>query len=90
MAPYTTNKAAIFFRSFSIDKNQRGKGYAKKVMDALPAYLSKQFPDIDEIYLTVNNDNIVAQALYKQANYENARTSTLAGRSVYILRRTIK
>lgn len=59
-------------------------------MDALPAYLSKQFPDIDEIYLTVNNDNIVAQALYKQANYENAGTSTLEGRSVYILRRTIK
>lgn len=90
VAPYTTNKVAIFFRSFSIDKNQRGKGYAKKVMDALPGYLSKQFPDIDEIYLTVNNDNIVAQALYKQANYENAGTSTLEGRSVYILRRTIK
>ncbi|WP_256121645.1 hypothetical protein [Staphylococcus saprophyticus] len=52
--------------------------------------MSKQFPDIDEIYLTVNNDNIVAQALYKQANYENAGTSTLEGRSVYILRRTIK
>lgn len=89
VTPYTENKDAIFFRSFSIDKKHRGKGYAKKVMTALPGYLSEQFPNINEIYLTVNNDNVIAQQLYEQCNYQYVGTSTLENRPVYILKQKI-
>lgn len=89
VAPYSNNKNAIFFRSFSIDSNYRGHGYGKQVIQSLPNYLRQYFPDVDEIYLTVNMDNEIAQKLYQQCRYQNVGTSKLEGRPVYILKQNL-
>lgn len=89
VAPYSNNKSAIFFRSFSIDSNYRGHGYGKQVIQSLPNYLRQYFPDVNEIYLTVNTDNEIAQKLYQQCCYQNVGTSQLEGRPVYVLKRKL-
>ncbi|PHK49017.1 GNAT family N-acetyltransferase [Staphylococcus edaphicus] len=90
VAPYSENKHAIFFRSFSIDVNYRGSGYGKQIIKALPNYLKINFPTIQEICLTVNDDNDIAQQLYKQCHYHIVGEATLENRPVYILKREIK
>ena len=58
------------FRSFSVDSQYRGFGYGKKVMQALPQYIKRYYPTINEIYLAVNTDNHLARKLYIQNHYE--------------------
>ena len=89
VAPYTDNPHAIFFRSFSIDVNERGHGYAKATIKQLPQYIHGHFSDINEVYLTVNDDNERAQQLYEQCDYQYVGESTAEGRPVYIMKREI-
>ncbi|MHC3759931.1 GNAT family N-acetyltransferase [Staphylococcus succinus] len=84
--PYTANPNAIFFRSFSIGVDYRGQGYGKQVIQQLPQYVKQYFPSINEIYLTVNDDNEKAQQLYKHCQYEYLGESLLEDRPVYIMR----
>ncbi|MCU5746992.1 GNAT family N-acetyltransferase [Staphylococcus sp. SQ8-PEA] len=86
---YTRNSHAIFFRSFSIDKRYRGKGLGKKVLRLLPQFIYQNFPRINEIYLTVNDDNEVAQKLYYQLKYERVGNVTVEGRPNYLMRKEI-
>ncbi len=53
------------------------------------SYLRQYFPDVNEIYLTVNTDNEIAQKLYQQCCYQNVGTSQLEGRPVYVLKRNL-
>ncbi|WP_436862195.1 GNAT family N-acetyltransferase [Staphylococcus caeli] len=85
VSPFSNNSNAIFFRSFSIDADSRGKGFGKQVIQALPDYIKQHFSHIDEIVLTVNTDNKIAHQLYQQCHYENIGETILEDRPVYIL-----
>lgn len=87
--PYTDNPNAIFFRSFSVDSEFRGRGVGKAVIENLPAYIADTFPTVDEIYLTVNTDNEVALQLYKKCDYCYVGDADLEGKPVHILKYTI-
>lgn len=63
------NPKAILMRAFSIDAKYQGKGYAKETLKLLPAYVSGSFPDVNEIILAVNEENIPAQHLYNKAGF---------------------
>lgn len=89
VAPYTENPKAIFFRSFSIDYKYRGMGYGKQVIQALPQYVMQNYPDINEIYLTVNTDNTKARTLYMQCRYQYIGDDLLEGRPVNILKKKL-
>ncbi|WP_251943509.1 MULTISPECIES: GNAT family N-acetyltransferase [Staphylococcus] len=90
VAPYTENPNAVFFRSFSIDNRYRGKGYGNIAMQCLSQFISDQMPKIDEIYLTVNDNNIGAQKLYERCYYQYVGEDELEGRPVYVMKQPIK
>lgn len=90
VAPYSWNENAIFFRSFSVDAHYRGRGYGKQIIEGLPGYIRQYFPHINEICLTVNDDNEVAQKLYQRFHYLHAGETLLEGRPVYIMKQQLQ
>lgn len=70
VAVYTTNQQAILLRTFSTDVRYQGRGYAKKVLLALPRFIQHQFPSCNEIILAVNHENIAAQKLYEATGFK--------------------
>ena len=69
VVPYSDNSYAILLRGFSTDDRHQGKGYAKKTLQLLPQLVKSEFPEINEIVLSVNVENIVAQSLYKKCGF---------------------
>ena len=67
--PYSDNQNAILVRAFSTDFRKQGKGYAKQALKLLPAFVKKNFPQVDEIVLAVNVKNVAAQELYKKCGF---------------------
>ena len=83
---YANNRNAVFFRSFSVDCRYRGRGIGKKTIQILPKYVKKNFPEVNEITLAVNTDNLKAIHLYCQAGYIHTYDSLLVGRPVHIMK----
>lgn len=66
---FTENDNAIFLLAFSIDRNHQGKGYAKLAMNSLPKFVQHYFPQVGEIILTVNENNLAAKRLYEISGF---------------------
>ncbi|TFE19495.1 GNAT family N-acetyltransferase [Cohnella luojiensis] len=66
---FTENVNSIFLRAFSIDRKNQGKGYAKLAMNSLPKFIQLYFPQVDEIVLTVNENNLAAKRLYEKSGF---------------------
>ncbi|PNZ30605.1 putative acetyltransferase [Staphylococcus petrasii] len=90
VVPYSDNPKAMFFRSFSVDAKHRGQGIGKSIIEALPHFIEQEFPNVNEIVLTVNTDNHKAIRLYENAGYNYTGDASLEGRPVYIMSYTIK
>ena len=67
--PYSENAHAILLRTFSTDYRYLGRGYAKRALELLPAFVKQHFNNVNEIVLAVNVQNDVAQSLYKKIGY---------------------
>lgn len=67
--PYSNNNNSILLRAFSTDFRYQGKGYAKKALMLLPAFVMENFIQINEIVLAVNLKNEAAQGLYKKCGF---------------------
>ncbi|MGM1048137.1 MAG: GNAT family N-acetyltransferase [Bacillota bacterium] len=63
------NSSAILLRGLSIDFKHQGNGYAKKAMNDLPQFVMDLFPEAKELFLAVNEKNIVAQQLYAKVGF---------------------
>ncbi|MFT8709283.1 MAG: GNAT family N-acetyltransferase [Sporolactobacillus sp.] len=61
---YTDNHYALLLRTFSIDSRYQGKGYGRQTVESLDAFVMHSFPDINEMILGVNHNNVPAQQLY--------------------------
>ncbi|WP_273130816.1 GNAT family N-acetyltransferase [Bacillus weihaiensis] len=68
---YTTNKKAKLLTAFSINFEDQGKGFAKKSLRLLPAFLYEQFTEINEVVLGVNKRNIAAKSLYLSSGFKD-------------------
>jgi len=66
---YTSEPSAFVLRSFSTDARYLRRGYGKKALMLLPDFVRNQFPDIKEIVLGVNQNNLPAQALYEKVGF---------------------
>jgi GNAT superfamily N-acetyltransferase len=62
---------ACWLDSFMVARDCQGQGYAKTILNQLPDTLSKFFPDIRQLNLTVNFRNHGARALYTKCGFEN-------------------
>ncbi|MBE1446722.1 GNAT family N-acetyltransferase [Paenibacillus sp. OAS669] len=74
------NENALLLRAFSIDRNHQGKGLAGIVMNQLPEFVIRHFPEANEIVLAVNESNTIAKRLYEKAGFQY-KGMTRAGRS---------
>jgi RimJ/RimL family protein N-acetyltransferase len=66
---YTKNVNVIFLRAFSIDRKHQGKGFAGLAMNSLSKFVLNHFPQVDEIVLTVNENNLPAKRLYEKSGF---------------------
>lgn len=68
---YINNANAILLYALSINRLHQGNGYAKNALLVLPDYVMKHFPGIDEIILTVSEENIHAKRLYEKLGFQD-------------------
>ncbi|WNB92356.1 GNAT family protein [Bacillus sp. NEB1478] len=68
---YTANTNAMVVRALSINNKEQGKGYAKEAMIRLPEFVSKKFPEINELILSVNFKNETAKKVYEKAGFQD-------------------
>ncbi|MCU9613251.1 GNAT family N-acetyltransferase [Caldibacillus lycopersici] len=83
--PYTENEKAILVRAFSTDYRHQGKGYAKLALQLLPNFVRENFPEINEIVLAVNLQNVAAQELYKKSGFVDEGRRTMGRKGVLIV-----
>jgi RimJ/RimL family protein N-acetyltransferase len=69
ISPFSTNPNAILLRAFSIHNVHQGNGYGKTAMKLLPIFVKKNFPNVDEIVLAVNEKNNAAKKLYESVGF---------------------
>ncbi len=60
---------SIYIRSFSTDRRFLRKGYAKATLLELPAFVTKEFPEIDYITLLVDVPNAHAKKMYEDCGF---------------------
>lgn len=68
---YSDNPKALLLRGYSVNPKFQGRGIATGSLEALPAFIKKEFEEFDEVVLGVNARNIAAQNLYKKAGFED-------------------
>lgn len=68
---YTDNPHAVLLTAFSVNHSQQGKGYARKGLEQLTGFIRKEFPECNEIVLSVNKLNIPAQKVYEKVGYQD-------------------
>ncbi|AIE79703.1 acetyltransferase, GNAT family [Bacillus cereus] len=68
---FTENESALLLTSFSINYDRQGKGYAKKSLALLQAFVQRYFPMKNEVVLAVNEKNIPAQNLYEKVGFQD-------------------
>ncbi|KOS68406.1 GNAT family acetyltransferase [Lysinibacillus contaminans] len=83
--PYSSNNQAILIRSFSTDFYHQGKGYVKKALQLLPAFVQMHFTDINELVLAVNIQNTAAQALYKTCGFIDEGVRSMGNKGELII-----
>ncbi|MFC0236757.1 GNAT family N-acetyltransferase [Fictibacillus phosphorivorans] len=66
---FTANPNAMVIRALSINHPEQGKGYAKVAMLQLPLFVSKHFPEVNELILAVNFKNDPAKKLYEKVGF---------------------
>ncbi len=66
---YLNNPNAILLYAFSINHVNQGKGYAKHALLGLPDFVLKHFPEMNEIILTVSEENGKAKRLYEKIGF---------------------
>lgn len=67
-SPYLEGPSVVHIANFGVQKNLRGKGIGKKLMDTLLA-MCEQW-NVDEIRLGVFNKNVGAYRFYEQYGFE--------------------
>lgn len=69
VSEYTANQNALLLIAFSINHSKQGRGYAKEGLEQLRNFISAEFPDKNEVVLTVNCRNVPAQKLYEKVGF---------------------
>ncbi|WP_066304986.1 GNAT family N-acetyltransferase [Bacillus sp. FJAT-29814] len=77
---YWDNRSAILLRGYSVNTAFQGRGIAQKSLELLPAFVNKHFPDRDEIILSVNNSNPLAQHVYKKCGFIDRGVRTMGSK----------
>ncbi|WP_339278997.1 GNAT family N-acetyltransferase [Paenibacillus sp. FSL W8-1187] len=66
---YTDHPRSLLLTAFSISHPYQNRGYAKRGLQLLPAWVSAEFPEMDEVVLAVNGKNDAARQLYARTGF---------------------
>ncbi|MCM3764550.1 GNAT family N-acetyltransferase [Neobacillus niacini] len=77
---YWDNRAAILLRGYSVNTAFQGRGIAQKSMALLPEFVKQHFPDRNEIILSVNHGNALAQHVYKKSGFVDKGVRTMGSK----------
>lgn len=73
VSQYTEDEDAVLLKAYSIDDRFQGKGYGKRSLEVLPAFVKAYFPKSKKVVLAVNHGNISAQMLYLKAHFYDTK-----------------
>lgn len=65
------SKNSVGVRAFFIDRQYQGKGLGLSAMLALPNYIRRNYPSINDVFLTVNCQNVNGYKCYIKANFDD-------------------
>lgn len=68
---YSDHANSLVLRAFSINYNDQGNGYAKAALMQLKEFVDKHFPEVDEIALAVNLQNLSARHVYLRCGFKD-------------------
>jgi RimJ/RimL family protein N-acetyltransferase len=66
---FSDNPKALLLRGFSVNPKFQGRGIATGSVYALPGFMTKEYPDFNEVVLGVNARNLPAQRVYQKAGF---------------------
>ncbi|NBA93485.1 N-acetyltransferase [Pseudomonas sp. R5(2019)] len=69
LPPWADENSATL-HAFMVDQRQQGKGYGKACLQALPAAAKQAWPELAQLMLSVDLDNLQALALYRRQGWE--------------------
>jgi ribosomal protein S18 acetylase RimI-like enzyme len=69
--PHWAQAGAATLHALQIDHRLQGKGLGKACLKALPAAVRKTWPDIDQLMLSVDADNLPAMNLYASHGWDD-------------------
>ncbi len=69
VAEFLGGPDSVLLRSFSTDFRYQGRGYARKILEKLPAFVKEHYPTKNEITLAVDSGNDRAHQLYEKSGY---------------------
>ncbi|MDQ0170649.1 GNAT family N-acetyltransferase [Paenibacillus tundrae] len=76
---HVNRETNLLIRALSISTEYQGKGYGLEAMQVLPSFVQQLVPDMNEIILAVNEDNIAAQKLYLKAGFVDTGRRMMKG-----------
>jgi len=79
------SKDNYWLGGFMIDKNYQNKGYGKQALPDILKFISSLHSKCEEIKLTVEQENIVAQKLYKSLGFADTGRKNKYGEIIYTL-----
>ncbi|MFS0870315.1 GNAT family N-acetyltransferase [Paenibacillus xylanilyticus] len=81
---------AILIRALSITSEHQGKGYALAAMNALTPLLQQIDPEMKEVILAVNEQNVAAQSLYLKAGFRDTGIRRIGAHGLqFVFHRTV-
>lgn len=69
---YTEENDSLLLRAFSTDSKYLRKGYATKTIESLSQFVKKEFPEIKQVVLGVNEKNLSAISLYLKTGFKDS------------------
>ncbi|OFI46208.1 hypothetical protein BG262_04120 [Floricoccus penangensis] len=69
---YTEENDSLLLRAFSTDSKYLRKGYATKTIESLAEFVKKEFPEVKQVVLGVNEKNLSAISLYLKTEFKDS------------------
>ncbi|MDP4097370.1 GNAT family N-acetyltransferase [Paenibacillus sp. P96] len=76
ISKFTPDSHALLLRAFSVNHEDQGKGYARRSLVLLPAFIEKNFKEVKVVVLAVNKRNVTAQKAYLKSGFMDTGRET--------------
>lgn len=79
------SKGNYWIGGFQIDKQHQGKGYGRKALESIIAFIKESHPNCEVISLTIEEANKHARQLYEKVGFKSQNKANQYGEFIYKL-----